>query len=120
LFLGFAWTAGGLAGKATINRPFTAKTTVNLILQLVAGLLMLLSIGRFNSLFVILFFAFLIHSCAGYTFNNYFTYNLSQFPKNAGIASGLIGGVFYVIVSSLSYIIVGILPVKDERNPNYS
>jgi len=120
LFLGFAWTAGGLVGKATINRPFTAKITVNLILQLAAGLLMLLSIGRFNSLFVILFFAFLIHSCAGYTFNNYFTYNLSQFPKNAGIAGGLIGGVVYVIVSFLSYIIVGILPAKDERNLNYS
>jgi hypothetical protein len=81
-------------------------------LQLAAGLLMLLSIGRFNSLLVILFFAFLIQSCAGYTFNNYFTYNLSQFPKNAGIAGGLIGGAVYVIVSSLSYIIVGILPAK--------
>jgi hypothetical protein len=55
-FLGIAWTAGGLVGKATINRPFTAKITVNLILKLAAGLLMLLSIGRFDSLFVILFF----------------------------------------------------------------
>jgi hypothetical protein len=66
------------------------------------------------------FFAFIIHVCAGYTFNNYFTYCLSSFPKNAGIASGLTGGINYVVVSFMSYGMVYLLPAKDERNLGYS
>jgi hypothetical protein len=67
-----------------------------------------------------IFFAFIIHVCAGYTFNNYFTFCLSKFPKNAGIAGGLTGGITYVIVSFLSYGIVNVVPAKDERNLSYS
>jgi len=67
-----------------------------------------------------IFFAFIIHVGAGYTFNNYFTFCLGKFPKNAGIAGGLTGGITYVIVSFLSYAIVNVVPAKDERNLSYS
>lgn len=120
LILGFSWTIGGLIGKATVNRPFFKKLLINLILQLAFAIAMYLSLGLFNTLFTILFFAFIIHICAGYTYNNYFTFNMSQFPKNAGIAGGLMGGMVYVIISFLTYAIVYYIPAKDERNLNAS
>ena len=120
LFLGFAWTAGGLIGKATIDKPFFSKLMINLIIQLVFGIGMVLIAGHFNSLFTILFFAFIIHTCGGYTFNNYFTFNMSLFPKNAGIAGGMIGGIVYIIISGLTYGIIKVLPAKDEYNLSYS
>lgn len=120
LFLGFAWTIGGLIGKATVEKPFFSKLLLNLLLQLAFAIVMVLSVGFFGSLFTILFFAFIIHAAAGFTFNNYFTFNMTLFPKNAGISGGLIGGVVYVIVSLLTSGIVYILPAKDERNLSYS
>lgn len=120
LFLGFAWTIGGLIGKATVEKPFFSKLLLNLLLQLAFAIAMVLSVGFFGSLFTILFFAFIIHAAAGFTFNNYFTFNMTLFPKNAGISGGLIGGVVYVIVSLLTSGIVYILPAKDERNLSYS
>lgn len=120
LILGFSWTIGGLIGKATIQRPFFSKLLINLALQLAFTIGMFLSLGHFNSLFTILFFAFLIHTSAGFTYNNYFTFNMSQFPKNAGIAGGLMGGIVYIIISLLTYGIVYYIPAKDEQNLSYS
>ncbi len=116
LVLGFAWMVGGFVGKATINRPFFNRIAVNIVLQVAFALLMLLSTRYINNLYTLILFAFLIHVAAGYTFNNFFTYCLSKFPKNAGIASGLTGGINYVIVSFLSYGIVSVFPAKDEWN----
>jgi multidrug resistance protein len=120
LVLGFAWMVGGFIGKATINRPFHKKLAINLFLQLLFVLLMLFSLQWISNLYSMVIFAFLIHIGAGYTFNNYFTYCLGKFPKNAGIAGGLTGGITYVIVSFLSYGIVNIIPAKDERNLSWS
>ncbi|WP_316811631.1 MFS transporter [Pedobacter heparinus] len=116
LILGFAWMVGGFIGKATINRPFFKKMTTNLVFQLTFVGSMLLSILFISSLYTLILFAFLIHVTAGYIFNNYFTFCLGLFPKNAGIASGLTGGITYVIVSFLSYSIISILPAKDEQH----
>jgi MFS family permease len=120
LILGFAWMVGGFIGKATINKPFLKKMIVNLGLQILFVLLMLISIQFISSIYSLIFFAFLIHVTAGYIFNNYFTFCLGRFPKNAGIASGLTGGVTYVIVSFLSYSVISFLPAKDEHNLNSS
>ncbi|ATP56153.1 MFS transporter [Pedobacter ginsengisoli] len=120
LILGFAWMVGGFIGKATINKPFLKKMIVNLGLQILFVLLMFISIQFISSIYTLIFFAFLIHVTAGYIFNNYFTFCLGRFPKNAGIASGLTGGVTYVIVSFLSYSVISFLPAKDEHNLNFS
>lgn len=116
LVLGFAWMVGGFIGKATINSPFMRKMVINSVLQVVFVVLMLISIGYISNLFSLIFFAFLVHATAGYVFNNYFTFCLTQFPKNAGIASGLTGGITYVIVSFFSYLIISFLPAKDQFN----
>jgi MFS family permease len=120
LFLGFAWMAGGFIGKATINRPFFRKLSFNLGWQVVFAAAMLISVPFVENLYSLLFFAFIIQGCSGYTFNNFFTYCLSRFPRNAGIASGLTGGISYVIVSILSAAIILVFPAKDERHLNYS
>jgi MFS family permease len=116
LVLGFAWMVGGFIGKATIDRPFFKKMAANLVLQMLFVVLMIISISFISNLYSLIFFAFIIHVTAGYIFNNYFTFCLSKFPKNAGIASGLTGGITYVVVSALSYTIISFLPAKDEVN----
>jgi MFS family permease len=120
LFLGFAWMVGGFIGKATIHRPFFRKLSFNLGWQVLFAAAMLVSIPFVENLYTLLFFAFIIHVCAGYTFNNFFTFCLSSFPRNAGIASGLTGGINFIIVSILSSSIILFLPAKDERHLNYS
>lgn len=120
LILGFAWMSGGFISKATLNRPFYKKLATNILLQTVLILAMLISVQWISNLYSLVFFAFIIHVGAGYTFSNYFTDCLGRFPKNAGIAGGLTGGVSYVIVSLLSYGIVNVIPAKDEQNLGYS
>lgn len=120
LVLGFAWMVGGFIGKATINRPFFKRVVVNIILQVAFVIAMIISLSFITNLYTMIFFAFIIHVGAGFTFNNYFTFCLSTFPKNAGIAGGLTGGINYVIVSFLSYGIIYFIPAKDEGNLSYS
>jgi DHA1 family bicyclomycin/chloramphenicol resistance-like MFS transporter len=93
---------------------------INSLFQVAFVVLMIVSLNFVSNLWSLIFFAFLIHVGAGFTFNNYFTFCLSKFPKNAGIAGGLTGGITYVIVSFLSYGIVNLIPAKDERNLSYS
>ncbi|TKC06300.1 MFS transporter [Pedobacter frigoris] len=120
LILGAAVMLGGFIGKSTINKPFNKKLIVNLSIQLLFGIFMFIYTGFAASLYSMIFFAFMIHACSGYTFNSFFTFCLSRFPKNAGIASGLTGGINYVIVSFLSYCIILFIPAKDQYNLNYS
>jgi MFS family permease len=119
LILGLAWMVGGFIGKATIKLPFYKKMAVNISLQTLFVLLMIISLKLVTGLYAMVFFAFIIHVCAGYTYNNYFSYSLSRFPKNAGISGGLTGGIVYIMVSFLSYGIIAALPAKDEGNLSY-
>jgi multidrug resistance protein len=120
LLLGGAVMLGGFLGKATINQPFIKKLTINLALQLLFCVAMFASAFFTENLYSLVFFAFIIHASSGYTFNTFFTFCLSRFPNNAGIASGLTGGINYVIVSFLSYGIIAAIPAKDQLNLTYS
>jgi len=120
LILGVAWLTGGMLGKAMINKGFFKRIAINLFLQTGFVIAMLLVSRLFSNLYTLLAFAFIIHVAAGFTFNNFFTYCLGRFPKNAGIASGLCGGANYVIVSTFSYVIVAFLPARDALNLGYS
>jgi DHA1 family bicyclomycin/chloramphenicol resistance-like MFS transporter len=120
LFLGFAWMVGGFIGKATINKPFFRRLLINSLFQILFVVVMIVSVNFVSNLWSLIFFAFIIHVGAGFTFNNYFTFCLGKFPKNAGIAGGLTGGITYVIVSFLSYAVVNLIPAKDELNLSYS
>ena len=120
LIQGFAWMVGGFISKATIDRPFFRKMAINKSLQLLVAVLMLLSYRLVDNLYSLVFFAFLVHVGAGFTFNNYMTLSMSRFPKNAGIASGLTGGFVYIIVSTASSSIVSLFPARDAGHLGYS
>lgn len=119
LVLGVAWMTGGFIGKATIKGPLLKKMVINVVLQLAFAIMMTLTLGYLVNLYTLVFFAFLIHVGAGYTYNNYFAYCLTRFPKNAGISGGLTGGIVYILVSFLSYQIIDIFPAKDQQNLSY-
>lgn len=72
LFLGLAWMTGGFISKGVLHFPFYHKMGVNLGLQLAFAVIMLITSAYVSNIFTILFFAFLIHTSAGFTFNNYF------------------------------------------------
>ncbi len=116
LILGFAWMVGGFISKATIRHPFFRKLTVNTALQLFFVLAMLLCMQYADNLYALVGFAFMVHVGAGYTFNNYMTFSMTRFPQNAGIASGLTGGLTFLMVSGLSYSIANLFPAQDGRN----
>ena len=116
LLLGLAWMVGGFIGKATIEKPFVKKMNINISVQFFFAMAMLFSLLWIDHMITLLFFAFMVHVGAGFTYNNYFTYCLGKFPKNAGIAGGLTGGVSYIIVSFLSYILIYFFPAKDAGN----
>ncbi|SEW52710.1 MFS transporter [Chitinophaga arvensicola] len=120
LFLGFAWMVGGFLGKGLINKPFVAKMSANVALQLTSAGALLLFFWLFGQLWTVLLFAFLVHVGAGFTYNNYFTFCLQRFPQNAGIAGGLTGGLSYVIVSVLSYALIYALPASSGINLSLS
>jgi multidrug resistance protein len=120
LILGFAWMTGGFISKGTIRWPFFRKLAINTGVQVAVAVLMLASAAQAESIYSLVIFAFLIHVGAGFMFNNYLTACLTQFPQNAGVASGLTGGFNFVIVSVLSYGLVNFLPAKDELNLAYS
>ena len=120
LIIGFAWMIGGFIGKATIHKPFVKKLSLNLAVQVLICLVMLFSTSFIENISLLASFAFLVHVCAGFAFNVYFTYCLGKFPRNAGIASGLTGGIMYVIVSVLSYGMVYLMPANDTRNLGWS
>ncbi|WP_295801529.1 MFS transporter [Mucilaginibacter sp.] len=120
LILGLAWMAGGFIGKALINRPFFGKLFINILVQLIVVVLMIVTAKFVNNVYVLLFFAFVIHVGAGFTYNNYFTYCLSRFPKNAGMSGGFTGGMVYVLLSLLTYLVVAGIPAKDQLNLSYS
>ncbi len=120
LILGLAWMAGGFIGKALINRPFFGKLFINILVQLIVVVLMIVTAKFVNNVYIMIFFAFVIHVGAGFTYNNYFTYCLSRFPKNAGMSGGFTGGMVYVLLSLLTYLVVAAIPAKDQLNLSYS
>ncbi len=116
LILGFAWMVGGFISKAMVNQPFFKRQWLNVGFQLLFAVVLLSTLTWLENLYCMVLFAFLIHTCAGFTYNNYITFCLTRFPGNAGIASGLAGGLPFVLVSAFTYGIVNVLPAKDEQN----
>lgn len=116
LILGAAWMSGGFIGKATSNRPLLEKASINAIIQLLIVKVMLISLDFSYNIYTLVIFAFLINMSAGYTYNNFFIYCLSKFPKNAGTAGGLTGGLAYIIVSTFTSGIVSLIPATDAQS----
>ena len=109
LIMGLAWMCGGFIGKALIKKALIPKLRIANFIQilLIIGML-IVSLYKAN-LYTLTFFAFAVHCTAGFVFNNYFSYCLGRFPLSAGIAGGLVGGITYLLTSSLSYLTVSLV-----------
>lgn len=115
LAMGVAWLCGGILGKATIHKPFFPKIYMGNYVQLLITVLMIAGAMMFSNVYSLVAFAFMIHVCVGFIFNNYFAFCLGRFPQMAGVVSGLSGGASFVVTAVASYTVVGILhPVSQS------
>ncbi|SIS29531.1 drug resistance transporter, Bcr/CflA subfamily [Chryseobacterium shigense] len=105
LILGFSWMIGGFIGKRRLKLDFKDRILQPIILQLVLIVGLIATSFYAESLFIMVPFAFFIHICSGILFTSFFTTSMLYFPKNAGTAGGLMGGLVYVITSITSFII---------------
>jgi len=87
---------------------------VAISLQVIFAAAMIASSGHITSIYTLMPFVLIIHLLSGFLFNNFFSYCLGRFSKNAGIASGITGGALYVITSFFSYSIVSLVNIKSQ------
>jgi Bcr/CflA subfamily drug resistance transporter len=105
LILGFSWMIGGFIGKRRLTLDFKPRILQPILLQLTLIVALIITSNYAESLFIMVPFAFFIHICSGVLFTSFFTTSMLYFPKNAGTAGGLMGGLVYVITSISSFII---------------
>lgn len=103
LILGFSWMIGGMIGKKRMHLNFVSRIIYPVVLQLVLIILFLIISRSYANLTLLIGFAFFIHICSGILFTSFFTSSMLYFPKNAGTAGGLMGGLVYVITSLTSF-----------------
>lgn len=115
LLSGIALMAGNIIGKSTITRPLERKIPVALGLQLLSVIVMIIISTYASSVYVMMPFVLLQHVLIAFVFNNLYSYSLGRFSHNAGIASGLAGGVFYITSSLVSYGAASLLHVRDQK-----
>ena len=119
LLMGLAWMCGGFIGKAMMNKPFLPKLKRANIFQVLLIALMIISARWIHNIYTLLAFAFLIHACVGFIFNNYFAYCLGRFPQMAGAASGLSGGANFIVTSACSFTVVSLLHPQSQLALGY-
>ncbi len=115
LILGFSWMIGGFIGKRRLKLDFKERILQPIILQLILITGLIITGSFAESLFIMVPFAFFIHICSGILFTSFFTTSMLYFPKNAGTAGGLMGGLVYVITSVTSFIISVSGTVTDQN-----
>jgi len=103
LILGFSWMIGGMIGKKRMHLDFVRRIIYPVVLQLGLIILFLIISRSYANLTLLIGFAFFIHICSGILFTSFFTSSMLYFPKNAGTAGGLMGGLVYVITSLTSF-----------------
>lgn len=103
LILGFSWMIGGMIGKKRMHLDFVSRIIHPVLLQLGLIILFLVISRYYANLMLLIGFAFFIHICSGILFTSFFTSSMLYFPKNAGTAGGLMGGLVYVITSLTSF-----------------
>lgn len=105
LLLGFSWMIGGIIAKRRMNLVFKQRVWNPIAVQLLT-IITLLIIGVFyQSIYIMVGFAFLIHIISGILFTSFFTSSMLFFPTNAGTAGGLMGGLVYIITSIASSLV---------------
>lgn len=114
LFSGVSVFIGGSLSRMLIQRPFLKKLLFASGLQLATVAIMIPVTTRLHNLPTLLLYVFLLHSLAGFIFNNLMSYCLIRFPQYAGKASGLVGGGFAVVTSILSSLLANTITITNQ------
>lgn len=114
LLSGFSLMTGGIIAKSLIKKPLTQKVGTAFGVQIILVLLMIFTASYTSSLYTLIGFIIGIHIAGGFIFNIVYAYCLTRFSKNAGVASGLTGGVMYMISSVFSYGFTNLFEVKSQ------
>ena len=105
LILGFSWMIGGIIGKRLIALDFNRKASAAAAVQMALIIVLFLVGYGYQQLWCLMLFAFVIHICSGFLYNLFFTQGMLYFPQHAGMASGLLGGLVYVMTSMSSFML---------------
>lgn len=105
LVLGFSWMIGGIVAKRLAAVDFNRKVTGASTLQFCLIVVLLLVGFQCHQLWCFMVFAFLIHICSGFLYTLHFTSTMLYFPQHAGMTSGLMGGMVYLITSLSSFML---------------
>jgi MFS transporter, DHA1 family, multidrug resistance protein len=114
LLSGFSLMTGGIIAKSLIKKPLAQKVGTAFGVQIILVLLMIFTASYTSSLYTLIGFIIGIHIAGGFIFNIVYAYCLTRFSKNAGVASGLTGGVMYMISSVFSYGFTNLFEVKSQ------
>lgn len=114
LLSGFSLMTGGIIAKSLIKKPLVQKIGTAFGVQIILVLLMIFTASYTSSLYTLIGFIIGIHIAGGFIFNIVYGYCLTRFTKNAGVASGLTGGVMYMISSVFSYGFANLFEVKSQ------
>ncbi|MFD1602165.1 MFS transporter [Flavobacterium artemisiae] len=114
LLSGFSLMIGGIIAKSLIKKPLAQKVGTAFGIQIILVLLMIFTSSYTSNLYTLIGFIIGIHIAGGFIFNIVYGYCLTRFTKNAGVASGLTGGVMYMISSIFSYGFANLFEVKSQ------
>ncbi|RUT71285.1 MFS transporter [Flavobacterium cupreum] len=114
LLSGLSLMTGGIIAKALLKKPLGKKVGIAFGIQIVLVLLMIFTSSLLTNIYTLIGFIIGIHIAGGFIFNIIYGYCLTRFSKNAGVASGLTGGVMYMISSVFSYGFANLFKVKSQ------
>ncbi|QJB35763.1 MFS transporter [Chitinophaga oryzae] len=114
LFSGVSVMIGGSVSRMLVTKPLRQKLVLSSVIQLIAVAIMIPLTRYYHNLATLLLYVFLLHSTAGFIFNNLMSYCLIRFPQYAGKASGLTGGGFAVVTSLLSSLMVNTIAITNQ------
>lgn len=116
LLSGLSIFIGGIVGKMIKAGTLSQRLILANVIQLSLISLMYFLTDIYTSLPFLMLFVVLIHMIGGIIYNLFFTYCLTRFPLNAGVASGLTSGGSYLVTSCVTSLLFGLIVIKDQSS----
>ncbi|HWV75120.1 MAG TPA: MFS transporter [Pseudosphingobacterium sp.] len=114
LISGLAVLGGGMISKLLLKKTFQKKLIISAVLMIVVAVGISLFTLAFSNLYTLIAYVVIIHTSAGFIFNNMLSYCLIRFPNSAGKAGGLAGGGFSIVTSIFSYLLADMIGIQTQ------
>ncbi|HVI46382.1 MAG TPA: MFS transporter [Chitinophaga sp.] len=116
LFSGMSLLIGGTIGRTLRGGSLYKKLFTANILQCVLIVAMYVTGLFWSDLVLMMSFVVLIHILGGFMYNLFFTYCLTRFPMNAGVAGGVTSGGSYLVTSVGSTVVLAVITVTSQQS----